>query len=104
MVVTHSRKRIEIIVDAPLLRRVRMLADEAGITGHTLQRALGGGGEDGRWRDDRVTGGVGSKIIFSAISDEDNADKFLAILEPLLEEYGLIVTLSTVEVMRAERF
>ena len=104
MVRTHSRKRIEILVDLPLLRRIRMLAQDVEIGGHTIQRVLEGSGEGGRWTDDRVTGGAGSKVVFSTIVDEESAERFLTVLEPLLEEYGLMVTLSTVEVIRAERF
>ena len=104
MVATFARKRIEILVDAPLLRRVRDIASDAGISGYTLLPTLGGGSDHGRWQEDQVTGGAGSKVMFTTIVDDDSAAQFLSALKPILDEYGLIVTMATVEVMRAERF
>ncbi len=104
MVTTVSRKKIEVLVDTPLLRRIQQLANDAGVSGFTLQRTVGGSGEQGRWRAEEVTGGAGSKLLFTTIVDEAGADRFLTELEPLLSEYGLIVTVCVVEVIRGERF
>lgn len=102
MVVTITRRKIEILVDAPLLRRVRQLSFEVGVTGYTLLPTLGGDGHQGRWLDDQVTGGAGSKVVFTTIVSDEPAERFLSALEPLLDEYGLMITCSHVEVMRAE--
>ena len=104
MVVTTKRRKVEILVDTPLLRQIRKLAEEAGVSGYTLYPTVGGEGGQGRWQDDQVTGGAGSKILFSTILDEDHAEALLDKLNPLLDEFGLIVTLSNVEVIRANRF
>ena len=104
MVVTTKRRKIEILVDTPLLRRIRQLADDIGLPGYTLFRTLGGEGGQGRWRDDQVTGGAGSKVLFTTIVDEAHADALVDALTPLLDEYGLIMTISTVEVVRPDRF
>ena len=104
MVTTHPRKKIEILVDAPLLSRIQQLARDAGASGYTLQRTIGGEGGQGRWRAEEVTGGAGSKVVFATIVDEEIAERFLSNLEPLLSEYGLLVTVSLVEVIRGERF
>ena len=104
MVTTHPRKKIEILVDAPLLSRIQQLAKDAEVSGYTLQRTIGGEGGQGRWRAEEVTGGAGSKLVFATIVDDETADRFLTDLEPLLSEYGLLVTVSPVEVIRGERF
>lgn len=104
MVTTFSRKKIEVLVDTPLLRRIQQLAADAGVSGYTLQRTVGGEGGQGRWRTEEVTGGAGSKLLFATIVDEEEAECFLTALEPLLTEYGLLVTVSSVEVIRGERF
>ncbi len=104
MVVTTKRKKIEILFDGPLLKRVRRIAREAGVSGYTLYPTLGGDGGRGRWHDDQVTGGAGTKFLFSSIVDEDLSDQFLETLIPLLDEFGLMITVSNVEVIRAERF
>lgn len=101
MVVSVPQRKIEILVDAPLLRRLRQLAAEAGVSGYTLLPTLGGDGDQGRWLDDQVTGGAGSKVVFTTIVDTESAANFLSMLEPLLDEYGLMVTSSDVEVISA---
>lgn len=104
MVTTVARKKIEVLVDTPLLSRIQQLAQNAGVRGFTLQRTVGGSGGQGRWRAEEITGGAGSKLLFTTIVDEAGADRFLSHLEPLLNEYGLIVAVSVVEVIRGERF
>jgi hypothetical protein len=99
-----KRKKLEILVDAPLLKRIRALANDVGVSGYTLYPTVGGEGEFGRWLDDQVTGGAGSKILFVTISDDESTDRLLQALVPLLDEYGLMITVSNVEVIRAERF
>ena len=104
MVLTTKRKKLEILLDAPLLKRVRSLANEAGVSGYTLYPTIGGEGEFGRWLDDQVTGGAGSKILFVTIANEETTDLFLQSIVPLLDEYGLIVLISDIDVIRANRF
>ncbi|MGI9365994.1 MAG: DUF190 domain-containing protein [Rhizobiaceae bacterium] len=101
---TTLRKKIEVLVDAPLRRRLQDIADEAGLNGYTWYRTFGGFGSQGRWFDDQVTGGAGSKLLLTAILDDEKADEFLSKLEPLLDELGLHVMISQVEVIRAERY
>lgn len=91
-------------MDVPLLRSLRDLAIKNGVRGYTVLPTLAGGGDQGRWRDDQVTGGAGSKVVFATIVKEDTADRFLTALEPLLDEYSLIVTITTVEVIRGDNF
>lgn len=104
MAVTHKRVRIEVLVDMPLLKRVERLAEKADVRFWTILPTRGGGGADGRWYDDRVTGGAGTKVTFAAITGADRADRFVESLEPLLDSYNLIVIRSEVEVIRSEKF
>lgn len=104
MIVTTKRKKIEILLDAPLLKRIRIIAEEASVSAFTLLPVIGGYGGQGRWQDDQVTGGAGSKLMLVTIADQDTANSFLGALSPILDEYGLVVTVSEVEVIRAERF
>lgn len=104
MVVTTPRKKIEILIDRPLMKRLRQISKDVELSGYTVFNAIGGEGGQGRWRDDQVTGGAGSKVLFVSILNEDKAAEFLSAIEPLLDEYGLLVTVSVVEVIRADRF
>ena len=99
-----QRKRIEILVDAPLLRRVKSMAEQAGIIGYTVIPTLEGKGNQGEWRDERISGGAGSKVIFLTIVSEERASAFLDLLEPMLDPYGIIVSVADAEVIRGDKF
>lgn len=103
MINTFTRKRIEILVDAPLASRLIAAAADAGIAGYTLIPVQSGAGRAGAWRDDRVTGAE-TKTIFLTIASEEKAQRFVDVLAPKLEEYGLLLTVADVEVVRGERF
>lgn len=104
MVTTYPRKKIEILVDKPLLRRIRALADEAGASGFTVLPTLAGDGKSGRWDDDQITGGAGSKVIFTTIMSETAANALLTALQPLLDRYSLIVAVTDVGIIRSTKF
>mgnify|MGYP001803526596 CR=1 FL=1 len=89
--------KIEVLVDAPLVQRIRRLAAERGIRSYRLQSTLGGTEDGGRWRDDQVTGGAGSKVLLIAIVTAVESDRFLEVLSPLVYELSLVVTRSAVE-------
>jgi hypothetical protein len=103
MVNTVQRRKIEILVDAPLVRRVVAAAEEAGVTGYTLLPALGGAGHGGRWSDDQVTGAE-AKMLFVTITGEGKAAALTDALAPLLESHGLLLVSGIVDVVRSERF
>lgn len=103
MVNTIQRRKLEILVDAPLVRRVVAAAEDAGVTGYTLLPTLGGAGHGGRWSDDQVTGAE-AKVMFVTITNEVRAAALTDALAPLLESHGLILVSSLVEVVRADRF
>ena len=103
MIETTPRQRIEVLVDAPLAPRLALLAEKAGITGHTLIRTESGRGFHGEWSEDLISGAT-AKYVFLTIANDENASRFLDALAPLLESHGLIVLRSAVEVIRPERF
>jgi hypothetical protein len=98
-----SRRRIEVLVDAPLMRRVLAAAATAGVTGYTLLPTLGGAGESGSWSDDQVSGAE-SKIMFLTVTSEQKAEALINALTPLLESHGLILMTSVVDVVRGGKF
>ncbi len=70
MVETVTRKRIEVLIDTPLVPRILAAAAEAGVSGYTLIPVQSGKGHRGTWRDDRVAGAE-AKTIFLTIASED---------------------------------
>lgn len=103
MVTTFTRKRVEILIDTPLAPRLIKAASEVGIAGYTLIPVQSGAGRGGAWRDDRVSGAQ-TKTIFLTIASEEKAERLVDMLAPNLESYGMLLTLSDVQVVRGERF
>ena len=103
MVETFTRKRVEILIDTPLAPRLVQAAADSGIAGYTLIPVQSGAGRGGSWHGDHVTGAQ-TKMIFLTIASEENAARLVDMLAPNLESYGMLLTLSDVQVVRPERF
>ena len=100
---TVSRRRIEVLVDGPLVPRVAAVAASVGVTGYTLLPVLGGSGRGGRWTDDQVTG-VESKVMFMTVTSAEKAAAFTDALAPVLESHRLLLMTSVVDVVRGGKF
>ncbi len=103
MVETANAKRIEILVDTPLAPRIISLLKDAGISGWSIIHVDGGGGRDGEWRQDEVTGAA-AKTIILAIASEPRTQALTALIAPVLDSYRLLLTIGDVAVVRGERF
>lgn len=98
-----QRRRIEVLVDRPLAPLIVDAAKQAGITGYSLLPVVGGGGEGGVWKDDELTGAQ-AKLIFLAVASQERTDLLIDLLTPLLDSYGLVLFVGTVDVVRGARF
>jgi len=103
MSMTTERTRVEILLDEPLVRTVVEIIERAGVTGYTHFVAAGGSGRSGRWTDDQVTR-ADSKVLILTIATTETAKVIVAELAPLLESHGIVIMLSSVQVVRADRF
>ena len=101
---THPKKRIEIMVEAPLLERVLELLDQQGVSGYTVLPAIAGRGKDGSWHRDGLVGRVGAVVQVFCILDETRVDQVLEPLFRLVTRQIGIVTVSDVQVIRPEHF
>lgn len=102
MIETVIRKRIEILADKALQKRVTDAIDAAGITGWTIVPVTEGKGRDGKWREERVMGT--DKVFVLTIAAEDRAQALAEAIAPMLTKYGFILSMWDVEVIRGERF
>lgn len=102
MIETVIRKRIEILTDTQLQKRVTNAIDKAGITGWTIVPVTSGKGREGPWREERVMGT--DKVFVLTIAAEDRAMALAEDLAPMLTKYGFILSMWDVEVIRGERF
>lgn len=103
MIKTAIRRRIEVLVDRPLMPEVIRLAKEAGVTAYTILRTEGGAGAGGVWHEEQVTG-VQSKQLFLAVTSEEKSVLLAEKLAPLLESHGLVLLLSDVSILRSDKF
>ena len=102
MIETVIRKRIEILADTALVRRVTDAIDRAGITGWTITPVQSGKGRDGHWREERVMGT--DKVFVLTIAPQEKAMALAEDIAPILTSHGLLLTMWDVEVIRGERF
>jgi PII-like signaling protein len=101
---THAKKRIEIVVESPLMARVIAILDEAGVGGYTVVPALAGRGKDGAWHRDGIVGRVGTMVMIFTIVDPAKVDALMEPLFTLVSRQIGVVTVSDVHVVRPEQF
>lgn len=101
---THLKKRIEIIVEAPMLGRVLDLLDRLAVTGYTVFPAIAGRGHGGSWRSEGTISEAERVVMIVCVT---SAAKVETVLEPvyqmLARQIG-IVTVSDCQVVRADHF
>lgn len=102
MIETVIRKRIEILTDTALIRRVTDAVERAGITGWTITPVQSGKGRDGHWREERVMGT--DKVLVLTIAAQEKAMALAEDIAPILSSHGLLLSMWDVEVIRGERF
>lgn len=100
----HKKKRIEIVVEAPLKHRMIKILDDAGVAGYTVLAAASGRGADGVWDREGLVGRVGAMVVIFCYLDESRVDAVLSAVYRLIQKQIGIVTVSDVEVVRPEVF
>jgi nitrogen regulatory protein PII len=104
MVATHLKKRIEIILEAPALHRLTDRLNQAGVTGYTIVPVLAGSGREGTWSAEGLAGDAGRLVMVISIVDAAKADAVLERVYSVLARQIGIVTVSDVQVIRADHF
>lgn len=99
----HIRKKIEIIVEAPLQRAVLDWLTAQGVTGWSLLPRVLGGGRHGERSGDDVSRAF-DNVMIVAIADAAVARAVLDGFHARFADAVGIVYLSDVEVARQERF
>ncbi|HEX4894597.1 MAG TPA: DUF190 domain-containing protein [Hyphomicrobiaceae bacterium] len=101
---TYAKKRIDIMVEAPLMKRVIAVLDEYQVSGYTVLPALAGRGKEGAWDREGLVGRAGLVVMIFCIVDETRVDTILEPLFRLISRQIGIVTVSDVQVIRPEHF
>ena len=101
---TFPKTRIEIVVEAPSLRRLTELLDRLPVTGYTVLTAVAGRGNQGGWsREGQVSSASGMAVVV-CITDPDRVDDVLGPIYALVSRQIGIVTISDVHVIRKDHF
>lgn len=101
---THLKKRLEIIVEAPLRKRLIDLLDRSDVRGYTVLPALAGRGGEVNWRREGQVTAAGQMLMVVCIVDPARAEELVEAVYGFLSRHHGIVSLSDVEVVRTEKF
>lgn len=100
---THTAKRVEIVIEAPLQTRLTDVLIEAGVTGYTILPVHGGSGRSGQWTREGQLGRAGMVAVVCLIRP-DKLDGLLEAAFAVVEKHIGVVSVTDAEVLRAERF
>ncbi|PHQ82459.1 MAG: transcriptional regulator [Thalassobium sp.] len=100
---THKAKRVAIIIEAPMERRLTDALNDVGVQGYSILPVLGGSGRSGQWSREGQVGRSGMMQVVCIIRPE-RLDDLLEAAFKVVERHMGVVTVSDCEVLRAERF
>ncbi|MEL6204576.1 MAG: transcriptional regulator [Pseudomonadota bacterium] len=101
---THKAKRVEIIIEAPMERRLQDALTGAGVTGFTVLPVLGGSGRSGAWTREGQVSRAGGMVAFVCIIRPERLDTLLEAAFTVVERHIGVVCVTDCDVLRAERF
>jgi len=99
----HRRKKIEVVIEAPLTRAVIDWLGGQGVKGYSLIPRVSGGGHHGERQNDDVTR-VFENVLIIAVAPEAVARKVLEQFHSRFPNVTGIIYLSDVDVARSEHF
>lgn len=102
---THTKIRMEVLIEAPFKHRLVELLDGHGVSGYTVFSATAGRGEGSpRWARAGMISDVGKMLLFVCILDSERRDAVLEALFTQLTAHIGFVTTSEVQVIRPTKF
>ena len=101
---THPKKRIDLIIEMPLLRRVTERFDKAGVSGYSVLPVIAGRGQSGEWSASGQVSQVGQMAAIICIVDTGKVDAVLDEVFAVVQRQIGLVMVSDVSVVRPERF
>lgn len=74
---THPAKRVAIIIEAPMLRRLTRALEAADVTGWSILPVLGGSGQSGAWTAEGQVGRAGGVMQVICVIRPERLDAHL---------------------------
>lgn len=100
----HPKQRIEIILEAPALKRLTKHLDDLKVSGYTVMPAIAGRGNGKSWTREGLVTEAGKMVVVVCIVDKQFTDQILETIFGLVSNQVGILSVSSVEVVRAEKF
>jgi hypothetical protein len=100
----HPKKRIEIIIETPLVDRIADILDRMDVSGYSVIPLAAGRGQGSAWSADGQVGSAMQITLIICISDGAIADRILDSVFGIVSQHTGFVTVSDVYVMRPDRF
>lgn len=100
----HEAKRVEIIIEAIMEKRLTKLLIDSGVTGFSVLPVKGGSGRSGHWSRAGTIGRADGMSCVVCMIRPDRLDGLLEAVLPVLERHIGVVNVTDAHVLRAERF
>lgn len=100
----HAAKRVEIILESVMERRLTRILTNAGVTGFTVLPVAGGSGRSGHWTREGQVSPAGGMVAVICLIRPDRLDALLDAVMPVLTRHIGVVSVTDTQVLRAERF
>ena len=101
---THDAKRVEIIIESVMLRRLTDALASADVTGWSVMPVLGGSGRSGTWsREGQISRGTGMVQVVCLIRP-DKLDPLLDAAFAVVDRHIGVISVTDTRILRAERF
>ena len=101
---THKAKRVSIIIERVMSRRLTDAMSKAGVTGYTVLPVLGGSGRSGEWSRSGQVSAAGGMVQVLCVVSPDKVDSLLDAAFAVVDRHIGIVSINDCEVIRPERF
>lgn len=99
----HGKKRVEVIIEAPVARRLAEIMDRHG-RGYTMLPVLGGSGRSGPWTREGQVSSAGGMVAFVAIMDESALEPLIDDIYALVARHVGVLSVSDCQVVRSKKF
>lgn len=100
----HQKKRLDIIVEAPLMRTITDKLDRARVPGYSVLPIIAGRGIDNSWSSDGQIIDTTNMVAILCILDASQADGVTDVVFSAIQDRIGFVTISDVYMVRPNRF
>ncbi len=100
----HEAKRVEIIIEAMMERRLTQALINAGVTGFTVLPVSGGSGRSGQWSREGQVSRAGGMVAVICLIRAERLESLLDAAFAVVESHMGVVNITDARVLRAERF